>query len=225
MKIKNLFSPITSVSVFLILGITTHSIGWLYANTGTSFIEKSLILQTWGLSLFLFISISIFGFELPTNIYETDESKYIFYNNNYDIILKCLLFILSGSMIFYGFLEPENAIIDSTKSNWFEIIYCSIVIISIIGQSLYGIYSLIRNKKDHIIIDSKEVYWFDDQTGEHKLEITSIEKVVISKNEIVFYTFQSSKVMSLKNMSLLVFKDKIKEVLFKYIEVNKINHQ
>lgn len=68
MKIKNLFSPITSVSVFLILGITTHSIGWLYANTGTSFIEKSLILQTWGLSLFLFISISISGSELATNI-------------------------------------------------------------------------------------------------------------------------------------------------------------
>lgn len=215
-----------SVSLFLLLGIISHSIGWLYANTGTSFVEKSLIFQTWGLSLFLFISISISGFKLPTNIYKTDESKYIFYNNNYDIILKCLLFILSGLMLYYGsYLESENSITDSIKSNWFEIIYFSIILISIIGQSLYGIYSIIRNKKDHIIIDSKEIYWFDDQTGEHKLEIASIEKVVISKNEIVFYTFQSSVVMSLKNMSLLAFKDKIKEVLFKYIEDNKINPQ
>lgn len=216
-----------SISLLLVLGIITHSLGWIYAPSGTSFIETWLILQTWGLSLFLLISISIVsGSNLPTNIYKTDESKYIFYNNNYDIILKCLLFILSGLMLYYGsYLESEKAIIDSTKSNWFEIIFFSIIIISTIGQSLYGIYSLIRNKKDHIIIDSKEIYWFDDQTGEHKLQITSVEKVIISENEIVFYISQSSEVMSLKNMSLMAFKDKIKEVLFKYIAANKIYSQ
>lgn len=225
MKIKKIISPIKSVSVLLVFGIILHSLGWIYAPSGTSFIEPWIILQTWGLSLFLLISI-VSGSNLPTNIYKTDESKYIFYNNNYDIILKCLLFILSGLMLYYGsYLESEKAIIDSTKSNWFEIIFFSIIIISIIGQSLFGIYSLIRNKKDHIIIDSKEIYWFDDQTGEHKLQITSVEKVIISENEIVFYISQSSEVMSLKNMSLMAFNDKIKEVLFKYIAANKIYSQ
>jgi hypothetical protein len=225
MKIKSIISPYIILLIFFLLGLSFNSLAYLSTISGTSFFEKWLILQTFGLSLFLLIGISIIGgLELPTNFYKTDEHKFFFFNNNYDILVKSLLFVTSGAMIYYGnCLEPENAILDLFKSTWFEIIYSYLIVVSIFGQASYGIYTLIRNRKDNITIDSKEIYWFDDQTGARKLEIESIEKVIISENEIVFHTFQSSEIMSLKNMSLLAFKDKIKEVIYIYIDKNKIN--
>jgi hypothetical protein len=227
MKIKTIISPYVSLIIFFILGLSLNSLTYLYTTSGTSFFEKWLILQTFGVSLLLLTGASISsGLELPTNIYKTDGHKYHFYNNNYDVLTKCVLFFLSGIMIYYGsYLAPENATNHSMKTNWFEIIFTVVILVSIVGGSLFGIYSLIRNKKDNISIDSKEIYWFDDQTGVRKLSVDLIEKIVMSENEIVFHTFQSNEIMSLENMSLLAFKDKIKEVLYKYIDKNKINHQ
>ena len=72
------------------------------------------------------------------------------------------------------------------------------------------------------IINSNDIYWFDDQSGEHKIEMKLISKVEISEKEICIKILESNTKINLEEMSLIVFKSKIQEVLTNYIGKEKI---
>lgn len=82
-------------------------------DSNVGFLDVWLLLETYGIYMFL---MSLFSFQsemLSINFYKTDGKKFLFSHNNLSIFTKLFLVFSSASLLTLGFyLEPQSDLMD-----------------------------------------------------------------------------------------------------------------
>jgi hypothetical protein len=198
-------------------------------DSNVGFLDVWLLLETYGIFMFLMSLLSFHDKMLPFNFYKTDGKKFLFSHNNLSIFLKLFLVFSSASLLTLGLcLEPQSDLIDDYYDGlgwlvWLEYIFVGLFVLGIIGSIIVSIKNLIKDRNDSVYIDNELIKWFDNIEGEtiiNSQEIKKIEIISTSRDDtplefktIKILTQNESHSIDLHKMSLLPFGDKIVETI------------
>ena len=152
-------------------------------DSNVGFLDVWLLLETYGIFMFLMSLLSFHDKMLPFNFYKTDGKKFLFSHNNLSIFLKLFLVFSSASLLTLGFyLEPQSDMIDDYYDGYgwvrwlFEYIFVGSIVLGIIGSMIVSIKNLITDRNDSVYIDNELIKWFDNIEGETIINSQEIKK-------------------------------------------------
>ncbi len=211
---KNIFwgLPFTFFAFFLIVILSINQ-STSIDSSGAEVVQNTAFFALYKVLLSSGFSMLLIGFVLnstsvlPIDIYEKNNSSYLFTNHTFIIIIKIIIIII-GLILFVlsSMFEPGS----KTPLSFWDFFFISICILF----TMYFIKKLIQNRGDYVLIENEKLAWFDDKNNavnEIKFsEIKSYKKILENTSRspqivgiLIVSTFEKELKIDFGNMSLI----------------------